>query len=168
MASVGNGTSPHLAGELFKVMAGVNMLHVPYRGAAPALTDLIAGQVQVMFEGMASLVDHIKTGKLRALGVTTATRSPRLPELPSVGEFVPGYEASQWYGVGAPRGMPADIIATLNKEINAGLADPRISARFSDLGGTVLKVSSAEFGKLLADETEKWAKVVKFTGAKPE
>jgi tripartite-type tricarboxylate transporter receptor subunit TctC len=168
MASVGNGTSPHLAGELFKAMAGVNMLHVPYRGAAPALTDLIAGQVQVMFEGMASLLDHVRTGQLRALGVTTATRSPIMPELPSVGEFVPGYEASQWYGVGAPRGTPAEIVAMLNKEINAGLADSKIKGRFSDLGGTVLVVSSAEFGKLLADETEKWGKVVKFTGAKPE
>jgi tripartite-type tricarboxylate transporter receptor subunit TctC len=168
MASVGNGTSPHLAGELFKAMAGVNMLHVPYRGAAPALTDLIAGQVQVMFEGMASLLDHGRTGKLRLLGVTTATRSPVLPELPTVGEFVPGYEASQWYGVGAPRGTPAEIVAMLNKEINAGLADPKIKGRFSDLGGTVLVVSPAEFGKLLADETEKWGKVVKFTGAKPE
>jgi tripartite-type tricarboxylate transporter receptor subunit TctC len=168
MASVGNGTSPHLAGELFKAMAGVNMLHVPYRGAAPALTDLIAGQVQVMFEGMASLLDHGRTGKLRLLGVTTATRSPVLPDLPSVSEFVPGYEASQWYGIGAPKDTPAEIVATLNKEINAGLADAKIRARFSDLGGTVLVVSSAEFGKLLADETEKWGKVVKFTGAKPE
>jgi len=168
MASVGNGTSPHLAGELFKAMAGVNMLHVPYRGAAPALTDLIGGQVEVMFEGMASLVDHIRTGKLRALAVTTTTRAPALPDIPTVGEFVPGYEASQWYGIGAPRDTPVEIIAALNKEINAGLAEPRIRARLGDLGGTVLVVSPAEFGKLTADETEKWGKVVKFSGAKPD
>ncbi len=168
MASVGNGTSPHLAGELFKAMAGVDMLHVPYRGAAPALTDLIGGQVEVMFEGMASLVDHIRTGKLRALAVTTATRSPTLPQIPTVGESVPGYEASQWYGIGAPRNTPAEIIARLNKEINAGLADPRIKSRLGDLGGTALALSPDGFGKLVADETEKWAKVVKFSGAKPD
>jgi len=168
MASVGNGTSPHMAGELFKAMAGVNMLHVPYRGAAPALTDLIAGQVQVMFEGMASLIDHIGSGKLRALAVTTAARSPTLPAIPAVGEFVAGYEASQWYGVGAPKGTPADIVATLNKEINAGLADPKIAGRLNDLGGTTLVVSPTEFGELFVNETEKWGKVVKLTGAKPE
>jgi tripartite-type tricarboxylate transporter receptor subunit TctC len=168
MASVGNGTSPHLAGELFKSMAGIDMLHVPYRGAAPALTDLIGGQVEVMFEGMASLVDHIRTGKLRALAVTTAARSPALPQVPTVAESVPGYEASQWYGVGAPANTPAEIIATLNKEINAGLADPNIRARLASLGGSPLAVSPAEFGKLVADETEKWGKVVRLAGAKAD
>jgi len=168
MASVGNGTSPHLAGELFKAMAGIDMLHVPYRGAAPALTDLIGGQVEVMFEGMASLVDHISTGRLRALAVTTAARSPALPQIPTVAEAVSGYEASQWYGIGAPANTPAEIIAVLNREINAGLADPAIKARLATLGGTPLSVSSAEFGKLVADETEKWGKVVKLSGAKAE
>jgi tripartite-type tricarboxylate transporter receptor subunit TctC len=168
MASVGNGTSPHLAGELFKAMTGISMLHVPYRGGAPALTDLIGGQVQVMFEGMASLIDHVRTGKLRALAVTTAARSELLPDIPTVGEFVPGYEASQWYGVGAPKSTPTEIIATLNKEVNAGLADPKIRVQLAALGGTVLAVSPADFGRLATEETEKWAKVIKFANVKAE
>ena len=168
MASVGNGTSPHLAGELFKAMAGVDMLHVPYRGAAPALTDLIGGQVQVMFEGMPSLIEHIKAGRLRALAVTTAGRSAALPSIPTVGDFVPGYEASQWYGVGAPRNTPAEIIDKLKMAINAGLADPGMRARIADLGGVPLSMTPIEFGTLIAAETEKWGKVVKFSGAKAD
>ena len=167
MASAGNGTTPHMAGELFKMMAGVDMVHVPYRGGAPALTDLLGGQVQVMFDAMPSSIEHIRAGKLRALAVTTATRSEALPDIPTVGEFVPGYEASAWFGVGAPKNTPAEIIDKLNKEINAGLADPKIKARLADFGGTVLAGSPADFGKLIADETEKWAKVIKFAGIKP-
>ena len=168
MASAGNGTAPHVAGELFKMMTGVDMVHVPYRGAAPALTDLLGGQVQVMFAAMPASIEYIRAGKLRALAVTTATRSEALPDIPTVGEFVPGYEASAWFGIGAPKNTPAEIIDKLNKEINAGLADPKIKARLADLGGTVLAGSPADFGKLIADETEKWAKVVKFSGAKPD
>ena len=156
------------AGELFKMMTGVDMVHVPYRGGAPALTDLLGGQVQVMFGTMPASIEHIRAGKLRALAVTTATRSEALPDIPTVGEFVPGYEASAWYGVGAPKNTPAEIVDKLNKEINAGLADPKIKARLADLGGTVLAGSPADFGKLIADETEKWGKVVKFSGAKPD
>ena len=162
MASAGNGTAPHVAGELFKMMTGVDMVHVPYRGAAPALTDLLGGQVQVMFDAMPSSIEYIRAGKLRALAVTTATRSEALPDIPTVGEFVPGYEASGWYGIGAPKNTPAEIVDKLNKEINAALADPKIKARLADLGGTVLAGSPADFGKLIADETEKWGKVVKF------
>ena len=150
------------------MMAGVNMVHVPYRGAAPALTDLLGGQVQVMFGSMPSSIEYIRAGKLRALAVTTATRSEALPDIPTVGEFVPGYEASAWYGVGAPKNTPAEIIDKLNKEINAGLADPKMKARLADLGGTLLPGSPADFGKLIADETEKWAKVIKFANIKPE
>ena len=168
MASGGNGTANHVSGELFKMMTGVDMVHVPYRGAAPAITDLLAGQVEVNFGAMPASIEHIRAGKLRALAVTTATRSEALPDIPTVGEFVPGYEASSWWGVGAPKNTPADIVATLNKEINAGLADPKIKARLADLGGTVIAGSPADFGKLIADETEKWAKVVKFSGAKPD
>ena len=164
MASAGIGTAPHVAGELFKMMAGVDMVHVPYRGDGPALTDLIGGQVQVMFAAMPSSIEYIRAGKLRALAVTTATRSEALPDIPTVGDFVPGYEASGWYGIGAPKNTPAEIIDKLNKEINAGLADPKIKARLADLGGTVLPGSPADFGKLIADETEKWAKVIKFAG----
>ena len=138
MASAGNGTSPHVSGELFKMMTGVDMVHVPYRGAAPALTDLLGGQVQVMFDTMPASIEHIRAGKLRALAVTTATRSEALPDIPTVGDFVPGYEASAWFGIGAPKNTPAEIIDKLNKEINAGLADPKIKARLADLGGTVL------------------------------
>jgi len=168
MASPGIGTTPHLAGELFKIMTGVNIQHVPYRGAAPALTDLIAGQVQLYFVTTPVSIEYIRTGKLRALAVTTATRSEALPDIPSVSEFVPGYEASAWWGVGAPKDTPADIVEKLNKEINAALADPKMKARLADLGCTVLAGSPGDFGKLIAEETEKWGKVVKFSGAKPD
>jgi len=161
MASVGNGTTPHMAGELFKSMTGADLLHVPYRGAAPALTDLLGGRAQVMFEGMISLVEHIRTGRLRALAVTTATRAPLFPDLPTVGEFLPGYEASVWFGVGAPRRMPAEIVSRLNKEINAGLADPTIKMRLAELGGKELLLTQAEFEKLVADDTAKWGEVIR-------
>jgi tripartite-type tricarboxylate transporter receptor subunit TctC len=167
-ASAGIGGVTHVAGELFKMLAGVEMRHVPYRGAAPALTDLLGGQVQVMFDIMPSSIEYIRAGKLRALGVTTAARSEALPDLPTVGDFVPGYEASAWLGVGAPRNTPAAIIDRLNKEINAVLSDPKMKARLADLGGTVLAGSPADFGKLIVDETEKWAKVVKLSGARPD
>jgi tripartite-type tricarboxylate transporter receptor subunit TctC len=150
------------------MMAGVDMLHVPYRGAAPALTDLIGGQVQVMFDNLSSSIEHIRSGRLRALAVTTAARSKALPEIPTVGEFVPGYEASAWQGFGAPRNTPPEIIDKLNNEINAALADPKIRARLSDFGGETLAGSATDFGRLIADETEKWGKVVKFSGAKPD
>ena len=166
MASGGIGSGSHVAGELFKMMAGVNMVHVPYRGVAPALTDLLGGQVQVMAASSAASIEYIRSSKLRALAVTGPTRTDVLPDIPSVGEFLPGYEASGWFGVGAPRNTPGEIIDRLNNEINAGLADPRIKARFADLGGTVLGGSAADFGKFVADETEKWSKVVKFAGAK--
>jgi tripartite-type tricarboxylate transporter receptor subunit TctC len=150
------------------MMTGVDMNHVPYRGAAPALTDLLAGQVQVYFANTPASIEHIRAGKLRALAVTTATRSDALPDLPTVGDFVPGYEASTWFGVGAPKATPAEIVEKLNKEINAGLADPKMKARLADLGGTVLAVSPADFGKLIADETNRWAKVIKFANIKVE
>jgi tripartite-type tricarboxylate transporter receptor subunit TctC len=149
-------------------MAGIDMVHIPYRGDAPALTDLIGGQVQVMFGNMPSSVEHIRGGKLRPLAVTTATRWDDLPEIPTVGEFVPGFEVSTWFGVGTPRNTPAEIVGKLNKEINAGLADPKLKARLADLGGTALTGTPADFGKLIADETEKWAKVVKFAGIKAD
>jgi tripartite-type tricarboxylate transporter receptor subunit TctC len=168
MASAGFGSAPHMAGELFNVMAGVNMAHVPYRGQAPALTDLLGGQVQVLFATTPGTSDYISTGKLRALAVTTATRIEMLPELPPVGDFVPGYDASQWYGLSAPAKTPADIVAMLNKEINAALADPRMKSRFTDIGGEPLKGSPDDYGKLIAEETEKWGKVVKSVGMKPE
>jgi tripartite-type tricarboxylate transporter receptor subunit TctC len=162
MASAGNGTPQHVFGELFKAMTGVNMLHVPYRGgAAPALTDLIGGQVQVMFDTMGSSIEHIRAGKLRALAVTTATRSDVLPDIPTVGDFVPGFEASGWGGIGAPKNTPAEIIDRLNKEINAALADPVMKTRLGGVGGTVLGGSPAEFAKLIADDTEKWGKVIR-------
>jgi tripartite-type tricarboxylate transporter receptor subunit TctC len=167
MASPGTGTAPHLAGELFKVMTGVNMVHVPYRGQALALPDLLAGQVQVYYGPTPGLIEYIGAGKVRALAVTTATRSEALPDIPTVGDFLPGYEATAWYGIGVPRSTPAEIIDKLNKEINAGLADPRLRARLADLSGTVLAGSPADFGKLIADETEKWGKVIKFAGIKP-
>jgi tripartite-type tricarboxylate transporter receptor subunit TctC len=160
-ASGGNGTTAHVAGELFRNLAGVNMQHVPYRGIGPALTDLLGGQVQVMFDAMSGSIEHIRAGRLRALAVTTVTHSEMLPELPTVGEFVPGFEVSQWYGVGISKNAPAEIIGKLNKEINAGLADPKLKVRLADLGGTVLVGSPADFGKLIADETEKWGKVVR-------
>jgi tripartite-type tricarboxylate transporter receptor subunit TctC len=168
MASGGNGTAGHLSGELFKMMAGINMVHVPYRGEAPALTDMLGGQVQAMFGTMPASIEYVRAGKLRPLAVTSARRSELLPDLPTVGDFVPGYETSALQGVGAPRNTPAEIINKLNKEINAGLADPKIKTRVADMGGTVLAGSPADFGKLIADETEKWGKVVKFSGAKPD
>ena len=168
MASAGIGSGPHVAGELFKMMAAVNTVHVPYRGQGPALTDLLAGQVQVMFGTMPSSIDYIRDGKLRALAVTGATRSEELPDIPTVGEFVPGYESSTFYGVGAPQNTPAEIIDKLNKQINAGLADPKIKARLASLGGTALAGSPAEFGKHIAAETEKWAKVIRAANIKPE
>jgi tripartite-type tricarboxylate transporter receptor subunit TctC len=166
VASGGIGTPGHLSGELFKTMTGVNMLHVPYRGLAPALTDLLGGQVQVGFGSVPSSIEHIRTGRLRALAVTTAMRAEALPDVPTFAEFVPGYEASFWYGVGAPKATPAEIVEKLNKEINAGLADPKIKARLADLGGTVLPGSPADFGKLIADETEKWGKVIRTANIK--
>jgi tripartite-type tricarboxylate transporter receptor subunit TctC len=155
-----------MAGELFKMMAGVDMVHVPYRGVTPALTDLLGGQVQVMAASSAASIEYIRSSKLRALAVTGPTRTNVLPDVPSVGEFLPGYEASGWFGVGAPRNTPGEIIDRLNNEINAGLADPKIKARFADLGGTALGGSAADFGKFVTDETEKWDKVVTFAGAK--
>jgi tripartite-type tricarboxylate transporter receptor subunit TctC len=168
MASSGSGTSLHVSGELFKMMADVNMVHVPYRGSMPALTDMLSGQVQVLFDNLPASIEYIKAGKVRALAVTTATRSEALPDLPTVGEFVPGYEASPWWGVGVPKNTPAEIIDKLNTEINAALADPKMRARLSVLGGAALAGSSADFGKLIAGETEKWAKVVRFAGIKPQ
>ena len=168
MASPGNGTSPHVAGELFKMMAGIDMIHVPYRGGAQVMTDLIAGQVQVSFIGLVVAIEHIWSGKLRALAVTTASRTDVLPDIPTVGDFVPGYEASSFWGVGAPRNTPADIIDTLNREINAGLSDPKLRLRLAQGGGAVYAGSPADFGKFLGDETEKWAKVIKFAGVRPE
>jgi tripartite-type tricarboxylate transporter receptor subunit TctC len=167
-ASAGTGTSTHLTGELFKMMAGVDMVHVPYRGGGPALNDLLAGQVQVMFPTTVSSIGYIRAGRLRALAVTAATRSEALPDIPTVAEFVPGYEASNWYGVGAPKATPAEIVEKLNREINAGLADPKMRARLADFGGTPLVVSSADFGKLIADDTEKWGKVVRAANIKPD
>jgi tripartite-type tricarboxylate transporter receptor subunit TctC len=166
MASPGSGTVIHMAGELFKMMTGVNMVHVPYRGEAPALADLLGGQVQVMFSTLPGSIEHIKTGKLRALAMTTASRSDALPEVPTIGEFVPGYEASGWQGLGAPKNTSAEIVSKLNQEINACLSDPMIKARLAGLGSVVFPSSPADFGKLIAEETEKWAKVVKFSGAK--
>jgi tripartite-type tricarboxylate transporter receptor subunit TctC len=168
MASTGIGSGAHLAGELFKMMAGVNMVHVPYRGGGPALTDLLGGQVQVIFASTVSSIEYVKTGRLRALAVTAATRSDALPDVPTVGEFVPGYEASAWFGIGAPKNTPSQIIDKLNEAINAGLGDPKIRARLADFGGTPLVGSPAEFGKFIADETEKWGKVVKFVGIKAD
>ena len=168
MASAGNGTGPHLSGELFKMMAGVKMVHVPYRGGTPALTELVAGQVQVMFVSMTGAIEYITAGTLRPLAVTTATRSELVPDIPTVGEFVPGYEASVWFGIGAPKNTPNEIIDTLNTAINAALSDPKLKARLADLGGKVLPGSPADFGKLIADETEKWAKVIRAANIKPE
>ena len=168
MASGGTGTPPHLVGELFKMMAGVDLIHVPYRGNGPAFNDLIGGQVQVMFASPVGLLEYIQAGKLRALAVTKATRSEALADLPTVGDFVPGYEASFWFGVGAPKATQAQIVEKLNKEINAGLVDPKLKARLADFGGTVLVGSPADFGKLIAEETEKWGKVVRFANIKAE
>jgi tripartite-type tricarboxylate transporter receptor subunit TctC len=167
-ASGGTGYASHLSGELFKMMTGVNMVHVPYRGQAPAMTDLLGGQVQVMFDPVVSSLSHIRAGKLRPLAVTTSTRSEALPDIPTVGDYVAGYETSIWFGVGAPRNTPAEIVDRLNKEINAGLAEPKINARLAELGSTALAGSPADFGKFIAEETEKWAKVIKFAGIKAE
>jgi len=169
MASSGNGAPSHVAGELFKMMANVDLVHVPYRGAGPALTDLLGGQVQVYFAPTPGSIEYITSGKLRALAVTAATRSEVLPDIPTVGEFVAGYEASTWFGIGAPKNTPAEVVDTLNTEINAGLADAKLRARLFELGGgTILAGSPADFGKLSADETTKWAKVVKYVGLKLE
>jgi tripartite-type tricarboxylate transporter receptor subunit TctC len=168
MASGGNGTAGHLSGELFKMMAGVNMVHVPYRGEGPALTDTLGGQVQVMFGTMPATIEYIRAGKLRPLAVTSARRWEGLLDIPTVNDFVSGYETSAWQGIGAPKNTPAEIIEKLNKEVDAGLSDPKLNARLAGLGGTVLAGSPADFGKLIAEETEKWGKVVKFSGAKPE
>jgi tripartite-type tricarboxylate transporter receptor subunit TctC len=168
MASAGSGTPSHMAGELFRLMTGIDMQHVPYRGAGPALTDLIGGQVQVMFDNMASSIEHVRAGRLRALAVTTAVRSQALPDLPVMSDFLPGYEASNFVGIGVPRNTPAENVDKLNREINAALADPAMKVRLADLGGMTLPGSPADFARLVAEETEKWAKVVKFAGAKPE
>src|SRR5262249_41381818 len=164
----GNGTSIHLSGEMFKMMTGLNLLHVPYRGSAPALTDLISGQVQVMFDNMPSSIEQIRAGKLRPLAVTTAQRSPALPDVPTVADTVPGYEASAWFGMGVPKGTPPDVINKLNATINKALADPNIQARLAELGGVPMPGTPADFGRVIADETEKWAKVVNATGASVE
>ena len=168
MASGGNGNPTHVAGELFKMMTGVNMLHVPYRGGGPALADLLGGQVQVCFTNIIVSIEYIRAGQLRALAVTTSSRSEALPEIPSLSEFLPGYEAVDWKGMAAPKNTSPEIIDKLNEEINAGLADPNIRARFADLGVTALPGSPADFGKLIAEETKKWAKVVKFAGIKAD
>jgi tripartite-type tricarboxylate transporter receptor subunit TctC len=167
MASAGNGTPQHLSGELFKIMAGVNM-NVPYRGDAPALTDLLAGQVQICFTGLVSSIEYIRTGKVRALAVTTANRLETMPDIATLGDFVPGYEASGWQGIGAPRSTPTDIVEKLNKEINAALADPRMKQRLLDLGGAPLPLTPVAFGKLISDDTEKWAKVIRVANIKAE
>jgi len=168
MGSGGSGTSVHVSGELFKMMTGVQMVHVPYRGAAPAVADLIGGQVHIVFDNLPGSIAYIRAGRLRALAVTTTTRSEALPDVPTIADSVPGYEASAWFGVGAPKNTPVEIVDKLNREINAGLADPRLRSRLTDLGGVTIAGSPADFGTLLASETEKWAKVVKFSGAKPE
>jgi len=168
MASAGNGTPPHVAGELFKAMAGVDMLHVPYRGVAPAITDLLGGQMQVLFDPVPSSIEYVRTGKLRALGVTTAQRSEFLPDVAAIGEFVPGYEASTWFGAGAPRDTPPEIIRTLNSEINAILAYPTMRARLADVGASVFTGSPVDFKKHILDEIDKWATVVRFAGVKPD
>jgi tripartite-type tricarboxylate transporter receptor subunit TctC len=167
-ASSGNGSTIHMSAELFKMMVGVDLMHVPYRGGAPALTDMLAGQVQVMFDNLPTSIEHIRAGKLRPLAITSATRSELLPDVPTLADFVPGYESSAWYGVGAPKGTPAEIIDRLNKEINAMLVDPRMMARIAEMGATRIAGTPADFGKLVAEETEKWGKVVRFSGAKAE
>jgi tripartite-type tricarboxylate transporter receptor subunit TctC len=168
MATAGVGSPPHVYGELFEAMAGVDLIQVHYRGGAPALVDLLGGQVQIMFEGITSSIEYVRAGKLRALAVTSATRWAALPDIPTVGEFVPGYEAIGWFGLGSPRNTPAEIIDTLNREINAGLADPTMKARIADLGGSPMPMTPTDFGKFIADETEKWAKVIRTANIKPE
>ena len=168
MASAGNGTPQHVAGELFKMMAGVDMLHVPYKGSAPAITDLLGGQVQLMFDAMPSAIEHVRAGRLRALGVTTARRAAILPDVPSVGEFLPGYEAGSWYGIVGPRDMPADVVKLLNEHVNAGLADAAIGKRLADMGGVELAGSPVQFGRLIAEETAKWRQVVRSASIRVE
>jgi tripartite-type tricarboxylate transporter receptor subunit TctC len=168
MASAGIGSRPHVAGELFKMMTGVDMVHVPYRGGGPAFNDLLGGQVQVMFPTTVGSIEYIRAGRLRALAVTAATRSDALPDIPTVAEFVPDYEASVWFGVGVPRNTPTDVVDRLSREINAGLADPKIKARLADLGGTPFQTSPSEFGKFIADDTEKWGKVIRAANIKPD
>jgi tripartite-type tricarboxylate transporter receptor subunit TctC len=168
MASSGNGTSVHLSGEMFKAMAGVDMQHVPYRGSAPAMTDMLAGQVQVIFDNMPSVLQHIKSGKLRALAVTTATRSDELPDVPTVAETVKDYEASAWFGMGVPKGTAGEIIAVLNKAVNEVLGEPLIKQRLSELGAIAMTGTPEDFGKIIQSETDKWEKVVKFAGARVE
>ena len=168
MASGGIGAPSHVVGELFKMMTGVDIVHVPYRGSAPAVADLIGGKVQVLFDNVPSSIEHIRAGKLRALAVTTSYRAAALPDIPTMGEFVPGYEASTWFGIGAPKNTPAEIVDKLNKEINAGLADPKLKGRLADLGGDVLAYSPTDFGKLIADETEKWGKLIRTLNIKAE
>jgi len=168
MASAGNGSTAHVTGELFKMMTSVEMVHVPYRGSAPAVTDLLGGQVQVMFDPLSSSIEYIKAGKLRALAVTTLTRWETLPDIPTVGDFVPGFEASAWQGVAAPKNMPSEIVEKLNNEINTALADPKMTARLADVGGTVLRGSYVDFAKLVAEDIEKWAKVIRAANIKPE
>jgi len=168
MASAGNGTPPHVAGELFKMMAGIDMQHVPYRGGGPALTDLLGGQMQVMFPTTTAAIEYIRSGRLRPLGMTTSTRLDALPDVPTIAEVIPGYDASTWFGIGAPRNTPANVIGKLNKEINAALADPKMAGRLADLGNTLLPSAPGDFGKLIADETDKWAKVIRFAGIKAQ
>jgi tripartite-type tricarboxylate transporter receptor subunit TctC len=167
-ASSGNGTSVHMSAELFKAMTGVNIVHVPYRGSSAAAPDLLSGKVHVMFDNLPGAIEFVRAGKLRALGVTTADRSDALPDVPAIGEIVPGYEASVWYGIAAPKGTPPEAVDSLNKAVTAALADPKMKARIAELGGTPMPMSPAEFGKLVSDETEKWAKVVKFAGISVE
>jgi tripartite-type tricarboxylate transporter receptor subunit TctC len=168
MATPGIGSTPHLAGELFKMMAGLDIVHVPYRASAPALTDVIGGQVQVIFGPLSSSIEYVRAGKLRALAVSAASRSGALPDIPPLADFLPGYDVSGWFGIGAPKNTPAEIVERLNKEINAGLADPKLKARVGDLGATVFTGSQADFRKFIADETEKWAKVIRAANIKPE
>ena len=168
MASSGSGTSVHMSGELFKAMTGINMQHVPYRGSAPAMQDLLTNRVQVMFDNLPGSMAHIKAGTLRALGVTAGKRAEALPDVPTIGETVPGYEAVVWYGIVSPKGTPPEMVDTLNTAVNAVLADPKLKARLAELGGEPMPMQPAQFGKLIADETEKWAKVVKFSGAKAD
>jgi tripartite-type tricarboxylate transporter receptor subunit TctC len=168
MASAGNGTPSHMAGELFKLSTGLDLVHVPYRGAAPALTDVLAGQVQLLFDNVPTSLEHIRAGKVRALAVTTAERSPAVPDLPTVAEFVPGYEVSSWFGIGAPRGTPAAVIDKLNSTINDGLADPRLQARIAEMASVPMRLSPAQFATLIVAETAKWARVVKLSGARAD
>jgi tripartite-type tricarboxylate transporter receptor subunit TctC len=168
MASAGIGSTGHLAGELTKMMAGIDFVHVPYRGNAPAITDLLSGQVQILFASLPSSIEYVRAGKARGLAVTTAMRAAAAPDLPAIAEFVAGYEVSSWYGIGAPRNTPSDVIDTLNKAVNVGLADPRLKKQLDDQGGIEMAGTPADFGRLIADETEKWAKVIKFAGIKPQ